>query len=89
MMNPENPLSHGELDNDPEDLCVYGEDPEGPSPFENSDNIVVVLPINIDNSALVESIMLEAVDPLKQSDEMGVDIYEKALRHVVFRLGIS
>ena len=42
MMNPENPLSHGELDSDPEDFCVYGEDPEGPSPFENSDNNVVV-----------------------------------------------
>ena len=89
MMNPENPLSHGELDNDPEDLCVYGEDPEGPSPFENSYNNVVVSPINIDNSALVESVVLEAVDPLEQSDEMGIDIYEKALRHVELRLGIS
>ena len=66
MMNPENPLSHGELDNDPEDFCVYDEDPEGPSPFENSDNNVVVSPINIDNSALVESIVLEAVDPLER-----------------------
>ena len=89
MMNPENPLSHGELDNDPEDLCVYSEDPEGPSPFENSDNNVVVSPINIDNSALVASIVLEVVDPLEQSDEMGIDIYEKALRHVELRLGIS
>ena len=89
MMNPENPLSHGERDSDPEDLCVYGEDPEGPSPFDNSDSNVVVSPINIDNSALVESIMLEAVDLLEQSGEMGIGIYEKALRQIELSLGIS
>ena len=83
MMNPENPLSHGELDSDPEDFCVYSEDPEGLSPFENSDNNVVVSAIKIDNSALVESIVLEAVDSLEQSDEMGIDIYESIVLETV------
>ena len=89
MMNPANSLSHGELDNDPNDLYVYGDDPEGPSLFKDSENNVVVSPVDIDNSTLVVYIVLEVIDLLEQSDEMGTDIYEKALRHVEFSLGIN
>jgi hypothetical protein len=41
MLNENNPLAHGDLDEDPDDLTVYGIDPAGPSPFEDSDNQAV------------------------------------------------
>ena len=36
MMNINNPLSHGELDEYPQNLELYGEDPQGPTPFQDS-----------------------------------------------------
>ena len=45
MMDINNPLSHGELDEDPQNLELYGEDPQGPTPFDDSENEVIVLPV--------------------------------------------
>ena len=42
MLNELNPLAGGQLDDAPQDLEYYGIDSDGPSPFENSDNDVVV-----------------------------------------------
>ena len=47
MMNNENPLANNVLDENPEDMQFYGYDPDGPSPFEDSDNDVVVPPVLI------------------------------------------
>ena len=46
-MNNENPLANNVLDENPEDMQLYGYDPDGPSPFEDSDNDVVVPPVVI------------------------------------------
>lgn len=46
MLN-ENPLAHGQLDEDPSDLEFYGVDPNRPSPFEDSNNNVVVPPVTL------------------------------------------
>ena len=79
MMNPDNPLSDGQPDQLPEDEQFYGYDPEGPSPFENSDNVVVVPPVNMENDDVIQSEHLQIIDHLMPSTQMGVDIYEEVL----------
>ena len=59
---------------------MYGYDPEGPSPSEK-DNNVVVEPISIDKRHSIECYMyvLDVVDPLTQSTQLGIDLYIQAL----------
>ena len=80
MMHVDNPLSHGQLDENPDDIEFYGYDPDGPSTQEESSNHVVVEPVVIDaDRNRVETFVLERVDPLKNSSEFGIDIYIKKL----------
>ncbi|KXJ09992.1 hypothetical protein AC249_AIPGENE11147 [Exaiptasia diaphana] len=79
MMDENNPLANGLLDDDPDCLELYGDDPQGPSPFEDSENNVTVSPVLIHNGSSIAEKVLEKVDPLKSSTEMGVDIYIEAL----------
>lgn len=78
MLHANNPLARGLLDEQPEELAMYGYDAEGPS-SSNHENNVVVDPINLDNQDLMEAYILENIDPLKESNEMGVDIYCEVL----------
>ena len=41
VLNEENPLAHGQIDKDPNDLEFYGVDRDRPSPFQDSNNNVV------------------------------------------------
>jgi len=78
MLNEENPLAHGQLDEDPSDLEFYGVDPDGPSPFEDSNNNVVVPPVTLPvEHRSVQANVLEQIDPLIASTELGIDIYSK------------
>ena len=83
MLNELNPLARGQLDDVLQDLEYYGIDPDGPSPFENSNNDVVVptvaLPVNHQS---ITSIVLERIDPLMPSTQMGLDIYT-SIRQIV------
>ena len=85
MLHPENPLAHAQLDEDPNDMEMYGHDPHGPSPV-GSDNNVVVEAVNVDHEDLLTSFVLENLDPLRQSSEMGVDIYTEALERVLLKI---
>ena len=78
MMHANNPLAHGDVDGEPDDIQFYGYDPEGPSPSEE-DNNVVVDPISLDNRHSIESYVLDVVDPLTQSTQLGIDLYIQAL----------
>ena len=82
MLDINNPLSHGALDKDPEDFDHYAEDINGPTPFDDSSNNVVVLPIDVSHADIIATSVLQVVDPLMESTEMGTDIFSKALRHV-------
>ena len=77
MLHANNPLACGSLDDEPDDPEIYGYDPEGPSPQE--DNNVVVEPVTLDNSILLETYVLEIIDPLRPSTQLGIDIYTQAL----------
>ena len=47
MMHVDNPLSHGQLEENPDDIEFYGYDPDGPSTQEESSNHVAVEPVAI------------------------------------------
>ena len=79
MMDENNPLANGILDDDPDSLEWYGDDPNGPSPFDDTDNNVVVNPVLIENGSNITTRVLERIDPLKSSSQMGVDIFTEAL----------
>ena len=78
----DNPLSHGGLDEDPDDLVFYGRDPQGPSPFDDSDNDVTVSPIEILKQDEVLQILKQEIDPLKSSIDIGMDVYINVLNPV-------
>ena len=75
MMNPDKHLTNGQPDSLPESFEFYGYDPYGPSPFENSNNNVVLEPVSIANGNEIQSELLQSMDPLQPSVQMGIDIY--------------
>lgn len=79
MMDPDNPLSSGQPDSIPDNTQFYGYDPSGPSPFEDSNNNVVVQPVSLPNEDVIQRDILQVIDPLASSEQMGIDIYEEAL----------
>ena len=79
MMHVDNPLSHGQLDENPDDIEFHGYDPDGPSTQEESNNYVVVEPVVIDGDRnRVETFVLERIDLLKDLSEFGIDIYRSS-----------
>jgi len=82
MMQPENPLSNGKS----YDFEYYGDDPDGPTPL-NSDNNVVVEEIDLGQHDSVHSFVLQRLDPLRESSQIGVDIFQEALEFVTVKLG--
>ena len=52
-------------------------DPEGPSPSEGDNNVVVEL-ISLDKRLSIECYVLDVVDPLPQSTQLGIDLYIQA-----------
>lgn len=84
MLHPENPMSCAQLDETPNDMETYGYDAQGSATVDN--NEVVVEPVNLPYADILESFVLGRVDPLKQSTEMGVDVYIEALNLVQLKL---
>ena len=82
MMHPDNPLSHGQLDEDVSDLAMYGYDAQGPSTID-TDNNVVIEPVVLHNGDVLKSFVLENIDPLSHSCDMGIDLYMEALELVL------
>ncbi|PFX14677.1 hypothetical protein AWC38_SpisGene21148 [Stylophora pistillata] len=73
------------LHEEPSEMEIYGYDPQGPSPPER-DNHIVIDPVDLSHGDLLESFVLEHLDPLRPSTEMGADIYTEALELVFQRL---
>lgn len=58
---------------------IYGYNPDLRSPFDKSDNNVVVHTVSIENATVWQSEFLQAIDLLAKPSEMGIDIYEEVL----------
>ena len=84
MMYPDNPLSHGQLDEDVSDLAMYGYDAQGPSTID-SDNVVIE-PVVLHNGDALKSFVLENIDPLSHSYDMRIDLYMEALELVLLKI---
>ena len=68
MLKDDNPLVHGQLEEDPDDLDFYGVDPAGPSPFRGCNKNVVVPPVALPvEHQSVRAKVLERIDPLMSS----------------------
>ena len=78
MIHDNNPLAHGLVDEEPDDLAMYGYDAQGSSSSRQENNVVVE-PIDLDNEELIKAYILDKIDPLKESSELGVDIYCEVL----------
>lgn len=78
MMHHDNPLSHGEVDEQPDDFEYYGYDLDGPTPLD-SDKNVVVEEIDLGENEVLASFVLERLNPLRESNAMGIDIFQEAL----------
>jgi hypothetical protein len=85
MLHGDNPLARGLLDEEPDDQGVYGYDAQGPSCL-GEDNNVVVEPIDFDNKEIIELYVLDNVDPLRESSELGVDIFCEVLRLILEKI---
>ena len=85
MMHPDNPLAHGQLDEDVSDLAMYGYDAQSPSTID-SENNVVIEPVVLHNADALKSFVLENIDPLSHSCDMGIDLYMEALELVLLKI---
>ena len=89
MVDEENPLGIDEVedsDYQPENIVFYGEEIGGPVAFEDSQNEVVVSPLNIPFQDEIQNYVYQNVDPNTVSQENGIDIYISTLQHVVQKL---
>ena len=82
MLDSNNPLSNGALDEDPPDLDLYTEDPHGPTAFEGSDNNLIVSHVELSDADAFYFSVFHLIDPLAESSEMGTDIFVRALEHI-------
>lgn len=84
MIHSNNPLAHRNIDEEPDDVQLYGYDPEA----EESNNVVVES-IPLDNKDILESYVLDVVDPLTMSTQLGIDLYTRALYLVMERMDLE
>ena len=83
MLNPSNPLAENLVDNLVDKAESCGFDPEGPSPFKNSDNNVVIPELNITGDLeLIQQTVLHRFDFLKSSTQMGIDIFVTVKKYI-------
>ena len=75
MLNEGNPLARGQLDEDPNDLEFYGVDPDGPPPFEDSNNNVFGPPVTlpVEHQSVQEKV-LEQIEPLTSSTQIDMTL---------------
>ena len=86
MMNDNNPLCLNKIDDHPDDLEFYGEDPQGPYPAADSSNNVNVSPVAIPFADKVVSHVNNVLNVGRDSSDMRIDIYANALSCVVQKL---
>ncbi len=85
MADPANPLANDCLDDNPTNLEFYGEDPEGPSPFEQTENNVVVEPAQLaitNGAAEFANSMQNFRDTTRISSNFRIDIYVEAFEFI-------
>ena len=83
MMDPENPLTNEELDENLESGEMYGVDHQHTSLVSQHSNNIVVTPITISDKEAITKYVYEKIDPNRESSQMGIDVYADVLQVVV------
>jgi len=83
MMDPENPLTNEELDENLESGEMYGVDHQHTSLVSQHSNNIVVTPITIFDKEAITKYVYEKIDPNRESSQMGIDVYADVLQIVV------
>jgi len=83
MMDPENPLTNEELDENLESGEMYGIDHQHTSLVSQHSNNIVVSPITIFDEEAITKYVYEKIDPNRESSQMGIDVYADVLQIVV------
>eukprot|EP00794_Sanderia_malayensis_P002124 gene2124-2410_t len=87
IIDTNNPMASGDLDDISERLELYGEDLEGPcSAFNGATNNVFVSPDVILDGLEVDADIYQLIDPNRHSADVGADVYIKALDLVTQRM---
>ena len=90
MMNPDNPLVHGALDDDcVDDLDheLYGYDQDAPCSMENGEsNLVIVDPVTIPFEREIRNYVLQQLDPVRSFSQLGIDVYSEAFSLIMQKL---
>ena len=83
MMDPNNPLANGNIDDNPDNLIFYIEDMNGPIPFQDDNVVVTPMQLPNDDTKALVNFLLNALDPTKESSRFGIDVFAEALQLVV------
>ena len=87
MSNPANPIKNVLVDEEISDIQYCREDPESPYPIDPDINNVVVSPVDIPLAEKINSLLHSSIDPVRESPDMGIDIYLDALGLIYETLG--
>ena len=86
MSNPANPVTNELVDKEISNIQYCGEDPESPYPIDPVNN-VVVSPVDISFAEEINNLLHNSIDPVRESPDMGIDIYLAALGLIYETLG--
>ena len=87
MSNPANPITNDLVDEEIDDIQYCGEDPESSYPIGPDVNNVVVSPVDITLAEEINNLLHNSIDPVRESPDMGIDIYLAALGLIYETLG--
>ena len=87
MSNLVNPITNDLVDEEISDIQYYGEDPESPYPIDPNVNNVVVSPVDVPLAEEINNLLRNSIDPVRESPDMGIDIYLAALGLIYETLG--
>ena len=87
MSNPANPITNDLVDEEINDIQYYGEDPEGPYPINPDVNNVMVSPVVVPLAEEINNFLRNSTDHVRESPDMGIDIYLVALSLIHETLG--
>ena len=87
MSNPVNPITNDLVDEETNYIQYYVEDSEGLYPIDPDVNNVVVSAVDVPLAEKINNLMRNSTDPVRESPDMGIDIYLAVLGLIHETLG--
>ena len=87
MSNPVNPITNDLVDEETNYIQYHVEDSEGLYPIDPDVNNVVVSAVDVPLAEKINNLMRNSTDPVRESPDMGIDIYLAVLGLIHETLG--